>query len=41
MGVSDSVAGVAEGKGAYDDYSGGRATRVITPCSNSTCTSLM
>ncbi|KAL8291595.1 hypothetical protein RQP46_001853 [Phenoliferia psychrophenolica] len=38
MGVSDSVAGVAEGKGAYDDYSGGRATRVITPCANLTCT---
>ncbi|KAK4703171.1 hypothetical protein P7C70_g3046, partial [Phenoliferia sp. Uapishka_3] len=38
MGVSDSTEGLKEGTGAYDDYSGGRATRVITPCANQTCT---
>lgn len=36
-GISDSVLKIAEGAGAYQDYSGGRATRVINPCDNSTC----
>lgn len=37
MGISDSAVNVTEGQGAYDDYSGGRATRVITPCEDETC----
>ncbi|KAM0746295.1 glyoxal oxidase [Meredithblackwellia eburnea MCA 4105] len=37
LGVSLSDLKIAEGGGAYKDYSGGRATRVLTPCDNSTC----
>lgn len=36
-GVASSDANVTEGAGVYDDYSGGRATRVITPCDDETC----
>lgn len=41
MGISDANANITEGlvnSGAYDDLSGGRATRIITPCSTGNCT---
>lgn len=40
MGVSDADVGIKEGtvnSGAYDDLSGGRATRIMTPCDNGSC----
>ncbi|BGP44159.1 hypothetical protein JCM10449v2_008223 [Rhodotorula kratochvilovae] len=36
-GVASWQAGAPEGKGAYDDYDGGRAARWITPCDDETC----
>ncbi|KAK4698401.1 hypothetical protein P7C70_g7874, partial [Phenoliferia sp. Uapishka_3] len=39
-GVSDSAVDIVESTktGAYEDLSGGRAQRIITPCTNETCT---
>ncbi|GAA5912661.1 hypothetical protein JCM6882_004705 [Rhodosporidiobolus microsporus] len=36
-GVSLSELNIAEGFGAYKDLSGGRAARLLTPCTNHTC----
>lgn len=36
-GVSNSALNLTEGGGAYKDYSGGKAARVMTPCVNETC----
>lgn len=39
LGVADNdvTQNITEGQGAYDDFSGGRATRVLTPCSDDSC----
>lgn len=37
LGIANDVAGNPDGGGAYDSFSGGRSTRVMTPCSDSTC----
>ncbi|GAA5833629.1 hypothetical protein JCM11251_003187 [Rhodosporidiobolus azoricus] len=36
-GVSLSELNIAEGFGAYKDLSGGRAARILSPCTNGTC----
>jgi hypothetical protein len=37
LGISNSVLNLAEGGGPYKDFSGGRATRMLTPCTTGVC----
>lgn len=38
LGVASNTVNIAEGAGAYDDFSGGRTMRMLTPCTTGKCT---